>query len=284
MADLTIVATEVLQDDDGQRKSGFAGEAITAGQPVFYDQTTNRWYKATSVGTLQGADVGGIALNSAAIRQSLRIQLEGAPILGASAGLVVGTVYGLSFTPGGIAPLADAKINQYQSVIGVGAAENRLRMGLVSSGVLPGSVLNTQLVKFVMAANVSDDTAQVGAIIDRNGYEEVTFCFNLGTMADAAATFTVLLEGGNVSNLSDAAAVADADMVTQTIGTAPETAASWTQAHDGQVRKLGYLDNTTPYRYLRVTVTPSGNAAAATFAVYCVLGAGTIIPVVQPAA
>jgi hypothetical protein len=77
-----------------------------------------------------------------------------------------------------------------------------------------------------------------------------------GTNADADATATVLLEEGDASNLSDAAAVADADMVSMTNGTAPETAAAFTFADDGETRCIGYIGNK---RYIRLTVTPVGN-------------------------
>jgi hypothetical protein len=91
-----------------------------------------------------------------------------------------------------------------------------------------------------------------------------------GALADAACTFTTLLEEGDASNLSDAAAVADEDMVSQTAGTAPETAASFTQAHDDQVRKLAYVGNK---RYTRLTITPANNGTASLLAACCILSA-----------
>jgi hypothetical protein len=59
-----------------------------------------------------------------------------------------------------------------------------------------------------------------------------------------------------VSNLSDAAAVADADMVSMTNGTAPEAAAGYTFADDAETRAIGYLGTK---RYIRLTVTPAAN-------------------------
>lgn len=105
---------------------------------------------------------------------------------------------------------------------------------------------------------VADDTPLVSAIIDRNGYQKANFLLASGALADAGATFTVLLEGGDAANLSDAAAVADADMR----GT--ESAASFTQADDNETRTLCYVGSK---RYLRMTITPSGNGAAANFCV-----------------
>lgn len=106
------------------------------------------------------------------------------------------------------------------------------------------------------AAAVTDNTATVSSIIDCLGYDAVTLAFVTGTLSDADATFTVLLEEGDVSNLSDAAAVADADMVSMTNGTAPETAAAYTFADDAEARAIGYVGSK---RYIRLTITPANN-------------------------
>lgn len=104
----------------------------------------------------------------------------------------------------------------------------------------------------------NSDTAIVSQIIDMSLYVGGMFVILTGTLSDADATFTTLLEEGDVSNLSDAAAVADADMVTMTNGTAPEAAASFTFANDDSVYRLGYNG---AKRYIRLTITPSGNGA-----------------------
>lgn len=106
------------------------------------------------------------------------------------------------------------------------------------------------------AAAVTDNTATVSSIIDCQGYDKVTLAFVTGTNADADATVTALLEEGDASNLSDAAAVADADMVSMTNGTAPEAAASYTFADDGESRAIGYIGSK---RYIRLTLTPANN-------------------------
>lgn len=118
--------------------------------------------------------------------------------------------------------------------------------------------LSTKRIRPLIApgAAVTDNTAIVSSIIDTQGYDSVTLAFVTGTNADADATVTVLLEEGDVSNLSDAAAVADADMVTMTPGTAPEAAASFTFADDAETRAIGYIGSK---RYIRLTLTPSAN-------------------------
>ena len=140
---------------------------------------------------------------------------------------------------------------------------------------------SNQLIKKVLApASVSDNTAQVGAIIDHLGYDKTTYIIQTGSIADADATFTVLLEEGDVSTLSDAAAVADADMVSQTSGTAPEAAAGFQFDDDNDVRRLGYIGKK---RYTRLTITPAANASAAVLAATCVLQAPVLAPVTQGA-
>jgi hypothetical protein len=96
------------------------------------------------------------------------------------------------------------------------------------------------------------DTAIVSAIIDRAGFDSLTLAIVLGTLTDAGVTSVVLVEDGDASNLSDAAAVDDKYL----IGT--EVLAAFTQADDLKVSKIGYKG---PKRYVRVTVTPTGNAA-----------------------
>lgn len=103
---------------------------------------------------------------------------------------------------------------------------------------------------------ITDNTAAVSAIIDCQGYDMVTLAFVTGTDADADATFTVLLEEGDNSGLSDNAAVADADMVSMTAGSVPETAAAFTFADDFETRAIGYLGSK---RYIRLTITPAAN-------------------------
>lgn len=115
-------------------------------------------------------------------------------------------------------------------------------------------------------SGAGDNTAQVGQIIDHQEYDSAEYIILLGAIADADATFTVLLEEGDASNLSDAAAVADGDMVSQTPGTAPETAASFQFDSDDKVRKLGYVGIK---RYTRLTITPANNTGAWLVAATC---------------
>ncbi|MEY4967215.1 MAG: Azospirillum phage Cd [Pseudomonadota bacterium] len=126
-----------------------------------------------------------------------------------------------------------------------------------------------------VAAAIEDNTAQVGAIVDHRGYQGAEYVIVTGTLADAAATFTALLEESDASDMTGATAVADADL----LGT--EALASFTQASDGKAFKLGYRGGKD---YTRLTVTPAGNGAAAPIVAICHLGFPLRAPTANPPA
>lgn len=146
-------------------------------------------------------------------------------------------------------------------------------------------LLNDLQFKVALApvASAADNTAWVSAIIDRQGYDSAGFVILTGALPDADATFTVLVEDGDASNLSDAAAVVDGDLIGQdpTSATAPEAQAGFTFAADNSVRKIGYRGTK---RYLRLTITPANNASASLYAAVAVLGNAEQKPVIQAAA
>ncbi|MDY6960317.1 MAG: hypothetical protein SV862_00240 [Pseudomonadota bacterium] len=127
----------------------------------------------------------------------------------------------------------------------------------------------------ISPVSVADNTAAVGQIIDRQGFESLTYIIATGSVADADATFAVLLEEGDASNLSDAVAVADEAL----IGT--EALAGFQFDDDNETRKLGYVGGK---RYTRLTITPSGNASAALIAAVAILGYPHLAPTANPPA
>lgn len=128
---------------------------------------------------------------------------------------------------------------------------------------MPGNLRSMTILKTVIApVTVGDNTAQVGAIVDCKGAGYVEFGILTGALVDANATFAVLVEDGDDSGLSDAAAVDDLYLQ----GT--EAEAAFTFADDGEVRRVGYRPNK---RYARVTVTPSGNTGDASLAAFAML-------------
>ncbi len=111
---------------------------------------------------------------------------------------------------------------------------------------------NNLTVRPVIAPAANTDlgtTPLVGSIIDRSGYETLTYAIITGTLSDANATYAVLLEESDDSGMSGATAVADADL----IGT--EADAAFNYGDDGETRKLGYVGD---MRYTRLTITPTG--------------------------
>lgn len=131
------------------------------------------------------------------------------------------------------------------------------------------------LVGIAPVAARTDDTAIVSAIVDTRGYGACEFVLITGTNTDADATFAVLVEDAdevafNVTN----AAVADANL----LGT--EAQAGFTFADDVETRKIGYIGGK---RFVRVTVTPSGNGAGNIFlAGVWILGSPTVAPTPNP--
>lgn len=127
--------------------------------------------------------------------------------------------------------------------------------------------------RVISPVSVADTTAQVGQIIDRKGFDGLTYLIATGSIADADATFTVLLEEGDAASMSDAAAVADADL----IGT--EALAAFVFSDDDKCRKLGYKG---AKRYTRLTITPVANASAALLSAMAVLSAPMLAPTANP--
>lgn len=100
------------------------------------------------------------------------------------------------------------------------------------------------------AAAVTDNTPIVSQIVSLAGYSSMAFLISLGAIADADVTCSVLVEHGDQPNLSDAAAVPDAQL------TGTEADAGFTFADDNELRKIGYVGNKG---YVRLTITPTNN-------------------------
>lgn len=107
------------------------------------------------------------------------------------------------------------------------------------------------------AALTNLNTPFVSAIIDTLGYNSLFFAIMTGVNTDTNATFTPLLEDGDIANLSDAATVSAAE----TLGT---VALATFDAPTGDSRcfKIGYAGH---HRYVRLTITPAGNDAGDAF-------------------
>lgn len=106
-----------------------------------------------------------------------------------------------------------------------------------------------------VAALTNANTPFVSTILDTANFGSAEFVGILGTNTDADVTFTVLVEDGDVSTLTDNAAVADEHLL-------GVEAMGLDFADDNSVFKIGYIG---PKRYVRVTVTPANNGAGDVF-------------------
>ncbi len=120
----------------------------------------------------------------------------------------------------------------------------------------------------------TNNTAIVSTIIDRKAYDSLTFGILVGTNTDADVTFAVTMDHGDVANLSDAAAVPTASV----IGTL--ALAGYAFGDDAETRKIGYAGDK---RYVRLTITPTGNDAGNIFlAALAILGHPSNAPTPNP--
>lgn len=117
--------------------------------------------------------------------------------------------------------------------------------------------------------SISTDTTTNGEIIDLQGFEACTFVFQTGTVTDG--DYTVLIQEGDDSGLSDAAAVADADLV----GTEADASFS-ADTDDNKVSSIGYIGSK---RYVRFNVVSTNTSTGATVGAIALLGRPHSAPV-----
>lgn len=94
----------------------------------------------------------------------------------------------------------------------------------------------------------TDNTAIVSTACDLRGYDGAMLAINIGANTDTNATFAVLFEDSDDN--STFAAVADEYL------NGTEALASFQFDDDNELRKIGYSGIK---RYVRATITPSGN-------------------------
>ena len=126
---------------------------------------------------------------------------------------------------------------------------------------------NIDLAVALNTAAISSDTTTVGNIIDLRGFNSAEFVIQSGTLTDG--TYTPLLEEGDIANLSDAAAVVDADL----LGT--EALAVLLSTEDDAVKKLGYIGGK---RYVRLSIVSTGTTSGGTVSALAVRGNPTDAP------
>lgn len=126
----------------------------------------------------------------------------------------------------------------------------------------------------ISPVSVADNTAQTGEVVDLQGFDACTFVIATGSIADANATFAVEVQECDTSG-GVYTAVADANLV----GT--EALAGFQFDSDNACRKIGYVGSK---RYVKLVITPSGNASAALLSAVAVLGHPAKSPTSNPPA
>lgn len=109
---------------------------------------------------------------------------------------------------------------------------------------------------------IATDTTTNGDIVDTAGFGAVTFVFQTGTVTDG--DYTVLIQEGDDSGLSDAAAVADADL----IGTEADASFS-ADTDDNAVSSIGYRGSK---RYVRFNIVSTNTTSGAVVGAVALLG------------
>jgi hypothetical protein len=134
MASITITAANVVAGSNATRAAGSAGEAITAGQVVYFDASVNKWRLAdNNLATLGATKAGGIALNAASLNQPVDVQTSGDITIGGT--LVAGTAYYLAATAGAICPFADLVSTNTVCELGLAKSATVLSLGIQFPGV-----------------------------------------------------------------------------------------------------------------------------------------------------
>lgn len=110
---------------------------------------------------------------------------------------------------------------------------------------------------------VSTNTTTTGAIIDTQGFDEITFVFGAEVYTDG--TFTPLINESDASNMVGETAVADADLYHDGSG-APEASAAITAAG---YKTISYKGNK---RYVTLDSVSTGVTSGATIASVVILG------------
>jgi len=103
---------------------------------------------------------------------------------------------------------------------------------------------------------ISTDTTTTGAIIDTADFDSGVM-FTLICSAYTDGTYTPLIEEGDAANLSDASAVADANLV----GTEAGAALSAASAEGANLNTIGVVGTK---RYIRLSIVSTSTSSGAT--------------------
>jgi len=123
-SDLSITAANVTPSANAITRQATAGVGIAAGKLVYKSRSDFKLYLAQGNGsTADIRDCVGVAVVSSSAGTTCTYVIED-PALVIGATVSNGTVYVLSATAGGIAPLADATTGWFPTVVAVGTSSS----------------------------------------------------------------------------------------------------------------------------------------------------------------
>jgi len=131
MADLVQTVANVRMQTNTLRRSETAGEAISAGMPVYRKSSDNKWYQTIDTSATT-ALAGGIALTNASTDDLIDIALSGDLNVGAT--LTLAEIYVVS-AAGKIAPVGDLTSGDFVTILGVASSTSILELQINASGV-----------------------------------------------------------------------------------------------------------------------------------------------------
>lgn len=123
------------------------------------------------------------------------------------------------------------------------------------------------------AAPITDGTVLTTTILNTIGFESIELLISTGVLADADATFAVVVNESNDSAMAGANVVATTDLLGTT------ALASFNFAQDAAVLKIGYVGNK---QYIQATVTPTNNTGSAPISAVWVMGHPAYVPTANP--
>lgn len=114
---------------------------------------------------------------------------------------------------------------------------------------------NISIARALDPNSFTSSAAQTGQIVDRQGFESVTYALALGTLGSTGVSFTVGLEESATTASTAFSSVGSSAILESTAGSNFNSTAG-----DNSVIKFGYLGHE---RYTRLKITPSGASTAA---------------------
>lgn len=134
MAAISVTASSVAPGTNCATATGTAGATITAGQPLWMDESASNVLKLADCDlSAAAATVVGISLHGASSGQPITYATSG--FVTFNAVLTAGKAYVAGATAGEINPIADLTTNWRTSLLGIAHSTTSLKLVIYNSGV-----------------------------------------------------------------------------------------------------------------------------------------------------